>query len=32
MKKLLFLLLTSGLIFSCNQASKENSNKETTDP
>ena len=31
MKKLLFLLLTSGLIFSCNQASKENSNKETTD-
>jgi len=32
MKKILFLLFTTGLIFSCNQASKENSNKETTDP
>lgn len=32
MKKILFLLFTTGLIFSCNQASKENSNKETADP
>tara|TARA_B110000211_G_C13859668_1_gene455922 strand:- start:60 stop:587 length:528 start_codon:yes stop_codon:yes gene_type:complete len=32
MKKLLFLLITSALIFSCNQTSKEKSNNETKDP
>jgi hypothetical protein len=32
MKNILYLLCTSVLIFSCNQTSKESSNKETKDP
>ena len=32
MKKLLFLLLTSGLIFSCNQAPKEKQSEQSSEP